>query len=161
MHPTLRGLTSKVPGVSTSPSNLSQADTPYTHNNDMPATTADSSRLQDLGYKQELAREWSLLHNFGVSFSIISMITGITTLMQYGLTTGGPAVVSIGWMVVCFFTMFVGLGMAEITSAIPTSGGELGCGFVCSFVCCVRGSRALLIVNGRRDRSHCCEALFD
>lgn len=32
--------------------------------------------------------------------------------------------VSIGWMVVCFFTMFVGLGMAEITSAIPTSGGE-------------------------------------
>lgn len=27
---------------------------------------------------------------------------------------------SIGWIVVSFFTMFVGLGMAEITSAIPT-----------------------------------------
>ena len=123
MRPTLRALTSKVPGISTSPSNLSQTDTPYSTDPAMP-TTADSSRLQDLGYEQELAREWSLLQNFGVSFSIISMITGITTLMQYGLTTGGPAVVSIGWIVVCFFTMFVGLGMAEITSAIPTSGGE-------------------------------------
>jgi len=28
-----------------------------------------------------------------------------------------------GWICVSFFTMFVGLSMAEITSAIPTSGG--------------------------------------
>lgn len=91
-----------------------------------PPNTTDASRLATLGYSQELSREWSLLHNFGVSFSIISMITGITTLMEYGLTTGGPGVVSIGWLVVCFFTMFVGVGMAEITSAVPTSGGKLG-----------------------------------
>jgi hypothetical protein len=31
----------------------------------------DESRLAELGYKQELRRDWSLLHNFGVSFSII------------------------------------------------------------------------------------------
>jgi hypothetical protein len=31
----------------------------------------DEHRLADLGYKQELAREWSVVHNFGVSFSII------------------------------------------------------------------------------------------
>jgi len=135
MRSSLRDLASKMPGVGVSPSNLSQTDTntPTPTNNDNP-TTADSSRLQDLGYKQELAREWSLLHNFGVSFSIISMITGITTLMEYGLTTGGPAVVSIGWMVVCFFTMFVGLGMAEITSAIPTSGGEFVLSCMCGWV---------------------------
>lgn len=52
----------------------------------------DEDRLAQLGYKQNLQREWSLIHNFGVSFSIISVITGITTLFQYGLTTGGPAV---------------------------------------------------------------------
>jgi len=39
--------------------------------------TAEQTELQDetllaeLGYKQELKRDWSLLHNFGVSFSII------------------------------------------------------------------------------------------
>lgn len=28
-----------------------------------------------------------------------------------------------GWIIVCFFTMFVAISMAQITSAIPTSGG--------------------------------------
>jgi hypothetical protein len=31
----------------------------------------DENRLAELGYRQELKRDWSLLHNFGVSFSII------------------------------------------------------------------------------------------
>jgi hypothetical protein len=31
----------------------------------------DEHRLADLGYKQELTRDWSVMHNFGVSFSII------------------------------------------------------------------------------------------
>ena len=43
--------------------------------------------------------------------------------MSYGLLTGGPTVMVFGWIVVSFFTFMVGLGMAEITSAHPTSGG--------------------------------------
>jgi hypothetical protein len=31
----------------------------------------DEARLAELGYKQELKRDWTLMHNFGVSFSII------------------------------------------------------------------------------------------
>lgn len=83
----------------------------------------DEDRLAQFGYKQELRRDWGLAHNFGVSFSIISVITGITTLFAYGLNTGGPAVMSAGWLVVSFFTMLVAVAMAEIVSAIPTSGG--------------------------------------
>jgi hypothetical protein len=33
--------------------------------------STDEGRLAELGYKQELKRDWSLMHNFGVSFSII------------------------------------------------------------------------------------------
>ncbi|KAL8724489.1 MAG: hypothetical protein Q9166_007923 [cf. Caloplaca sp. 2 TL-2023] len=83
----------------------------------------DEGRLAELGYTQELRREWSLLHNFGASFSIISVITGITTLFSYGLNTGGPGVMSIGWIIVSFFTLLVGASMAEILSSIPASGG--------------------------------------
>ncbi|KKK23482.1 hypothetical protein P175DRAFT_0432296 [Aspergillus ochraceoroseus IBT 24754] len=83
----------------------------------------DESRLAQLGYKQELKRDWTLMHNFGVSFSIISVITGITTLFSYGLTTGGPSTMIYGWIVVSLMTFSVGLSMAEIVSAIPTSGG--------------------------------------
>ncbi|KAL7411215.1 APA family basic amino acid/polyamine antiporter [Mrakia frigida] len=83
----------------------------------------DEEKLAALGYTQELRRGWGLINNFGISFSIISVITGISTLFQFGLTTGGPAVMVVGWIVVSFFTMFVALGMAEITSAIPCAGG--------------------------------------
>ena len=31
----------------------------------------DEDRLAQMGYKQELRRDWSMLHSFGVSFSII------------------------------------------------------------------------------------------
>lgn len=31
----------------------------------------DESRLAELGYRQDLKRDWTLLHNFGISFSII------------------------------------------------------------------------------------------
>ncbi|KAL6719984.1 polyamine transporter tpo5 [Lecanora helva] len=83
----------------------------------------DEGRLAELGYTQELSRDWSFLHNFGASFSIISVVTGITTLFSYGLNTGGPGVMTVGWIIVSFFTLLVGAGMAEILSAIPTSGG--------------------------------------
>jgi hypothetical protein len=31
----------------------------------------DEGVLADFGYKQELRRDWGLMHNFGISFSII------------------------------------------------------------------------------------------
>ncbi|PCH34841.1 APC amino acid permease [Wolfiporia cocos MD-104 SS10] len=83
----------------------------------------DEAELARMGYKQELRRDLGVLQNFGVSFSIISVITGVSSLFLYGLTTGGPAVMVWGWVVVAFFTMAVGLAMGEVCSAHPTSGG--------------------------------------
>ena len=39
----------------------------------------DENRLAELGYKQELTRNWSLMHNFGVSFSIIVRLGPISS----------------------------------------------------------------------------------
>ncbi|KAK3369828.1 amino acid/polyamine transporter I [Podospora didyma] len=102
---------------------VATADPPAEHRPSNSDEERDENRLAQFGYKQELKRDWGLAHNFGISFSIISVITGITTLFSYGLNTGGPAVMSIGWIVVAFFTMLVAIAMAEIVSAIPTSGG--------------------------------------
>nr|CAB3477564.1 unnamed protein product [Digitaria exilis] len=81
------------------------------------------ARLRELGYKQELKRDLSVLSNFAFSFSIISVLTGITTLYNTGLSFGGPATITYGWFVAGAFTMTVGLSMAEICSSFPTSGG--------------------------------------
>ncbi|KAI0732146.1 amino acid/polyamine transporter I [Fomitopsis betulina] len=90
---------------------------------EVPDPNRDEAELARMGYKQELKRNFGLLQNFGVSFSIISIITGVSSTFSYGLHTGGPVVMVWGWVVVSFFTMLVGLSMAEVCSAHPTSGG--------------------------------------
>uniref|UniRef100_A0A7C9D7Z3 Amino acid permease/ SLC12A domain-containing protein n=2 Tax=Opuntia streptacantha TaxID=393608 RepID=A0A7C9D7Z3_OPUST len=93
-----------------------------THNGVVPLDSGHA-RLHELGYKQELKRDLSVLSNFAFSFSIISVLTGITTLYNNGLQFGGPAVMVYGWFIAGSFTMLVGLSMAEICSSYPTSGG--------------------------------------
>jgi amino acid transporter len=84
---------------------------------------SDALRLQSLGYKQELTRGLNRLTNYGMSLSVISITSGLSSLFSYGMITGGPVVMIWGWIIVCFFTLFVVFGMAEICSAYPTSGG--------------------------------------
>uniref|UniRef100_A0A2P2KQG7 Amino-acid permease BAT1 homolog n=1 Tax=Rhizophora mucronata TaxID=61149 RepID=A0A2P2KQG7_RHIMU len=91
--------------------------------NDQGSIDSGTARLNELGYKQELKRDLSVLSNFAFSFAIISVITGITTLYNTGLKYGGPVSMTYGWLVASGFTMFVGLSMAEICSSYPTSGG--------------------------------------
>ncbi|GJN16763.1 hypothetical protein PR202_gb03784 [Eleusine coracana subsp. coracana] len=83
----------------------------------------DQARLQQLGYKQELKRGLSVVSNFAFSFSLISVLTGVTTTYNTGLRYGGPASMTLGWLVVAAFNGCVALSMAEICSAYPTSGG--------------------------------------
>jgi amino acid transporter len=65
----------------------------------------------------------SLLSNFAFSFSVISVLAGVTTTYNTGLRYGGPASMALGWLVVAAFNGCVALSMAEICSAYPTSGG--------------------------------------
>ncbi|PUZ55904.1 hypothetical protein GQ55_5G250400 [Panicum hallii var. hallii] len=83
----------------------------------------DDVKLRLLGYKPQLKRDLSVVSNFAVSFSIVSVVTGVTTLFGTGLQFGGPATMVYGWPVAGAFTLAVGLAMAEICSAYPTSGG--------------------------------------
>uniref|UniRef100_A0A0E0CCW1 Amino acid permease n=1 Tax=Oryza meridionalis TaxID=40149 RepID=A0A0E0CCW1_9ORYZ len=90
---------------------------------DAAGADADQARLHQLGYRQELKRGLSLVSNFAFSFSIISVLTGVTTTYGTGLRYGGPVSMTLGWLVVAAFNGCVALSMAEICSAYPTSGG--------------------------------------
>lgn len=82
----------------------------------------DERELGRLGYAQELFRTMGGFSNFAISFSIISILTGAVTLYGHGLTMGGPAEMAFGWPLVTLFTLAVALSMAELASALPTSG---------------------------------------
>ncbi|KAL1301170.1 amino-acid permease BAT1 homolog [Arachis hypogaea] len=87
-------------------------------------TTMDAAekRLNELGYKQELRREMTMFKTLAISFSTMTLFTGITPLYGSSLQYAGPASLVWGWVVVSFFTWFVGIAMAEICSSFPTTG---------------------------------------
>ena len=89
------------------------------------ADTVDEDRdhLHSMGYAQELHRGMSTFSNFAISFSIISILAGGMTSFWLGMVTSGPRVITIGWVVVGFFALLVGMAMGEICSAYPTAGG--------------------------------------
>lgn len=88
-----------------------------------PTPGSDENRLHELGYAQELKRHMSGFSNFAVSFTIISILSGCLTLYLFGMNTGGPVVMTWGWLIVGAMTLFVGLAMAEVCSSFPTAGG--------------------------------------
>ena len=79
--------------------------------------------LASLGYKQELSRTWSAFSNFAISFSVISILSGCFTTFPHAWNNGGPIAISIGWPVISIFILIIGLSLAELASAYPTSGG--------------------------------------
>ncbi|NGN67451.1 amino acid permease [Streptomyces sp. A7024] len=88
-----------------------------------PHHVSDEERLRQLGYTQTLARRMSAFGNYAVSFTIISVLSGCMTMYLFGMNTGGPALITWGWVGVGLMTLFVGLAMAEVCSAYPTSAG--------------------------------------
>ncbi|CAD6607472.1 BAH_G0006590.mRNA.1.CDS.1 [Saccharomyces cerevisiae] len=82
----------------------------------------DNQLLAEIGYKQELKRQFSTVQVFGIAFSIMGLLPSIASVMGGGLG-GGPATLVWGWFVAAFFILLVGITMAEHASSIPTAGG--------------------------------------
>src|ERR1700681_1400907 len=85
--------------------------------------SADTRKLHELGYAQELRRRMSGFSNFAVSFTIISILSGCLTAYGVAMNNGGPIDMNIGWAVVGIMVLIVGMAMAEVCSAYPTAGG--------------------------------------
>jgi amino acid transporter len=83
---------------------------------------ADRAALSKLGYAEELLRAMGGFSSFALSFSVISVLTGIMTTYDVALTGGGPLALGLGWPLVSAGTLLVALSMAELASAFPTAG---------------------------------------
>ncbi|KAL5993119.1 hypothetical protein ACLOJK_014040 [Asimina triloba] len=90
----------------------------------------------DFGYKQQLRRkmvddmdfstddfgaEQTLFKALAISVSTVTLYTGITPLYGSSLLYSGPASLVWGWLVVAFFSCFIGFAMAEICSSFPNN----------------------------------------
>jgi amino acid transporter len=87
------------------------------------AQASDDDILAELGIKPELNRRVGPFGNFAISFSVICILAGGMSLFGFGMGHGGPVVMLGSWALIGFMTLLVGLSLADVVSAYPTSGG--------------------------------------
>ncbi|KAM5447754.1 GABA-specific high-affinity permease [Microsporum audouinii] len=86
------------------------------------AEALDLELLAAMGYKQELRRHYSTLQVFAIAFSIMGLLPSIASTLSFSVPAG-PAAMVWGWFTACFFIFIVGTALADLGSALPTSGG--------------------------------------
>ncbi|KAJ9366307.1 hypothetical protein DTO282E5_9019 [Paecilomyces variotii] len=84
---------------------------------------ADEEVIMALGYRQEFKREFSLWSTFCVSFAVLGLLPSFASTMYYGMGYAGTAGMVWGWIIAMVFIQCVAMAMAELCSAMPTSGG--------------------------------------
>ncbi|CUS24748.1 LAQU0S19e00738g1_1 [Lachancea quebecensis] len=88
---------------------------------DARSATSDQQVLAELGYKEELKREFSSIQIFGVAFSIMGLLPSIASTLDGGLSAG-PVGLGWGWFVAGGLILTIGIALGELSSAMPTAG---------------------------------------
>ena len=81
----------------------------------------DSKELAKFGYKQDLKRSMRKFSSFAVSFSLISILTGIFANFHFGYSEVGNFI-PLSWIIVFAGQFIVALLMAELSINYPISG---------------------------------------
>jgi amino acid transporter len=84
-----------------------------------PAT--DSEELGKFGYKQQLRRSMGGFSSFAISFSLISVLTGIFANFNFGFQQVGGSIVW-SWLMVGGGQFLVALVMADLSNRFPITG---------------------------------------
>jgi amino acid transporter len=82
----------------------------------------DREHLRKMGYIQELDRSIGVFSNFALSFSVISILTGLITLYGYSQEGTGIYLFWI-WPIVGIFQLIMAICLGEIASCYPVTGG--------------------------------------
>ncbi len=83
----------------------------------------DEKVLHGMGYAQELSRRMGTFQSFAISFSIICILSGGLASFPIAMSTVGPWMATIGWVLGGIFALVVAASMGQIASAYPTAGG--------------------------------------
>jgi amino acid transporter len=83
----------------------------------------DEKVLHGMGYAQELSRRMGTFQSFAISFSIICILSGGLASFPIALSTVGPWMATIGWVLGGIFALIVAASMGQIASSYPTAGG--------------------------------------
>ncbi|KAL4753179.1 hypothetical protein BDW72DRAFT_210674 [Aspergillus terricola var. indicus] len=87
-------------------------------------TNTDDLILQANGHKPQLRRQFNWLSALGLGFSITNSWVGYLSNFGQSMTYGGPRLVIVGLILAFLAQSIISIGLAEIGSAFPSSGGQ-------------------------------------
>lgn len=80
-----------------------------------------SSSLHKAG---ELKRTFSVWSVLGIGFGLTNSWFGISASLITGIQSGGPMLIVYGIMIIAFISYCIGITLSELSSAIPSAGGQ-------------------------------------
>lgn len=84
----------------------------------------DTLKLAEMGYTQDMKRNFSVLSLVGVGFSLLNSWFGISASLITGIYSGGTVLTIYGIPLITFITTCVGVTLSELASAMPSAGGQ-------------------------------------
>ncbi|KAJ5573730.1 uncharacterized protein N7459_008157 [Penicillium hispanicum] len=84
----------------------------------------DAARLAEMGYTQDLNRNFSILSLVGIAFCMSNSWFGISASMITGINSGGTVLIIYGLLWITLVSLGVGSSLAELASAMPNAGGQ-------------------------------------
>lgn len=84
----------------------------------------DAMKLAEMGYTQDMKRNFSVLSVLGVGFSLTNSWFGISAALVTGINSGGPILIIYGIILIALISTCVGITLSELASAFPNAGGQ-------------------------------------
>lgn len=84
-------------------------------------SVSDEATTEAFGYKSELRRSMGFFSTFAVSFSLMSVTTGLFANFGFGLNADGPRFVWT-WPIVSVGNILIALSLAHLASRVPLAG---------------------------------------
>lgn len=84
----------------------------------------DALKLAEMGYAQDLQRNFSVWSVLGVGFSLTNSWFAVSAALITGINSGGPLLLVYGIIAVALVSVCVGVSLSELASAFPNAGGQ-------------------------------------
>lgn len=89
--------------------------------------SADQEKSAESGsviHAGELKRTFSVWSVLGIGFGLTNSWFGISASLITGIQSGGPLLIVYGIMIIAFISYCIGITLSELSSAIPSAGGQ-------------------------------------
>ena len=106
------------------PEKVIPANSPLGSIDDQEKADSDALKLADMGYAQDLRRNFSVWSVLGVGFSLTNSWFAISAALITGINSGGPVLLIYGIIAVALISTCVGVSLSELASAFPNAGGQ-------------------------------------